>query len=94
MRRIAWTIVALALTAAPAAAQTRSYLMAPVRLADLDVDSNAGERAMERRLEAASRELCATIRSPLFPGAEGRAYKCRREAMAAARARLRLSGHV
>jgi UrcA family protein len=89
MRKLGWMLVSLALVAAPAAAQPRSYLMQPVRLADLNIRSDAGERAMERRLAAASRELCAAIRSPLFPGAEGRAFKCRREALAAARARLK-----
>lgn len=88
MRRLAWTLIAVSLVAAPAAAQPRSYLMTPVRLAGLDIGSDVGERAMLKRLNAASRELCAQVRSPLFPGAEGRAWKCRREAMAAAKARL------
>lgn len=88
MPRLAWMATALVVAAAPAMAQPRSYLMQPVPLADLDVASKSGERAMTRRLAAASRELCAHIRSPLFPGAEGRAYKCRRDAVAAARARL------
>ncbi|MBL8553580.1 MAG: UrcA family protein [Phenylobacterium sp.] len=88
MRRLPWMLVALALIAAPAAAQPRSYLMAPVRLAGLDLDSSAGEKAMLKRLNAASRGMCAQIRTPLLPGAEGRAWKCRREAVAAARARL------
>jgi hypothetical protein len=43
---------------------------------------------MLKRLNAASREMCAQIRTPLLPGNEGRAWKCRREAMAAAMARL------
>ena len=93
MRRHYWILIGLALAiAAPAAAQPRSYLMQPVRLADLNIESDAGEKMMLRRLNAASRELCAQIRSPLLPGHEGRAWKCRREAMGAARARLSARG--
>lgn len=93
MRHLPWMLVGLALigssaVASPAAAQPRSYLMTPVRLGDLNIGSDAGEKAMLRRLDAASREMCAQIRTPLLPGAEGRAWKCRREAMAAAKARL------
>ncbi|MBX3483809.1 UrcA family protein [Phenylobacterium sp.] len=93
MRRLPWmlaasALVGSALVAAPAAAQPRSYLMTPVPLAGLDLGSDAGGKAMLKRLDAASRGMCAQIRTPLLPGAEGRAWKCRREAVAAAKARL------
>jgi UrcA family protein len=86
--RLPWMLLGLSLVAAPAAAQPRTYLMAPVRLGDLNIASDAGEKALARRLDAASRELCAFPRTPLLPGAEGRAWKCRRDALSAARARL------
>jgi UrcA family protein len=85
---VASVLIGATLVATPAVAQPRSYLMTPVRLGDLNIGSNAGEKAMLKRLDAASREMCAQIRTPLLPGAEGRAYKCRRDAMAAAKARL------
>lgn len=70
-----------ALAAAHPAAATPRDLVLAVRV---EVQRDAGEAAMMRRLHQTARELCARTNSPLFPGHEGRAWKCRRAAIAAA----------
>jgi len=81
-------LLALAL-ALPAAAGPRHLLtVAAIPIDDLDLSSEAGAAAMLRRLDRAAREICGFTRSPLFPGAEGRAWRCRREAISAAVERL------
>jgi UrcA family protein len=84
------TALLLALTVAtPAAAGPRHMLtVAAVPIDDLDLRSEAGAAAMLRRLDRAAREICGFTRTPLFPGAEGRAWRCRREAIGAAVERL------
>jgi len=90
MVRLALFFLAVTLVAEPAAAAPRQKMMA-VRLefSDLDLQTEAGSAAAMRRLDATARDLCARIPSPLFPGWEGRAWRCRREVVAAAIARAR-----
>lgn len=76
-------LAALALTAvatAPAAAAQRQTLLA-VRL---EMRRDAGDAALLRQLNTTARALCARTASPLFPRNEGLAWKCRRDAVAAA----------
>jgi UrcA family protein len=88
MVRMTALLLALAL-AAPAAAGPRHILtVASVPIDDLDLRSEAGAAAMLQRLDSAAREICGFTRTPLFPGAEGRAWRCRREAISAAVERL------
>lgn len=89
MRLASALALSMALLCGSAAASPRhSLMMARVELGDLDLNSRAGATAMVRRLEAAARELCATDRSPLLPRAQAYAWRCRRDAVAAAVARL------
>jgi UrcA family protein len=78
--RLALFVVLAAMAAAPAFAGERQTLMAM----RLEVNRLDGDAAMMRRLNITARAMCARINSPLFPGNEGRAWKCRREAVAAA----------
>ena len=75
--------------AAPAAAKPpRTLMVAAIPLSDLDLRSEAGAAAMLGRLDHAARQVCAFTRSPVFPHDEGRAWRCRREAITAAVERL------
>jgi UrcA family protein len=77
------------LTASVAQAEPRRTLaMTRISIGDLDLRSDAGAERLLGRLNAAAGQLCATVRTPLLPAAEGRAYHCRREAMRAAVERL------
>jgi UrcA family protein len=90
MRRIVLLALAAAIAATPAAARPRHIIsMVRIEVGDLDLASEAGASAMMRRLDAAARTLCTVTRSPLLPGHQGRAWRCRRDAVAAAVARLR-----
>lgn len=80
MIRLALIAVLAAAVATPAFAGERQTLMA-VRL---EVARDAGDAALLRRLNVTARALCARINTPLLPGQEGRAWRCRREAVAAA----------
>ncbi len=80
MTRLALFVVLAAMDATPALARERQTLMAM----RLEVNRLDGDAAMLRRLNVTARAMCARINSPLFPGNEGRAWKCRREAVAAA----------
>ena len=90
MTRLAFIALAAALAATPAVASERQTLMA-VRL---EVARDAGDTALLRRLQATARSMCVRTASPLFPGHEGRAWKCRREAVAAALGRRGLDVDV
>lgn len=84
-------LIALALLACTTPAEAgphRVLAMVRVPADDLDLTTEAGAAAMIRRLDAAARQLCAATPSPLLPGHEGRAWRCRREAMAQAVERL------
>lgn len=80
MVRLALVALALAVAATPAAAAQRQTLLA-VRL---EMKREAGDAALLRRLNLTARALCARTASPLFPRSEGLAWKCRRNAVAAA----------
>jgi len=85
MTRLAIVVVAAALAATPAAAGSnmggqRQTVMA-VRL---EMQRDAGDAARLRQINLTARAMCARTASPLFPGHEGRAWKCRRDAIAAA----------
>jgi UrcA family protein len=89
MRRV--VVLALAALLCATAAQARpKYVLAMVRVeaGDLDLATAAGAAAMIRRLDQAASELCAAPRSPLLPGREGRAWRCRTQAVASAVERM------
>jgi len=81
MIRLALVALALAVAATPATAAAQRQTLMAVRL---EVKRDAGDAALLRRLNMTARALCARTASPLFPGNEGRAWKCRRDAVAAA----------
>ena len=84
-------ILALAALLCAGSAEARpKYMLAMVRVeaGDLDLTTDAGAAAMIGRIDRAAGELCAGTPSPLLPGREGRAWRCRKDAMAAAVARL------
>lgn len=90
MRRFAVLTLAALLCATSAQARPKHVLaMVRVEAGDLDLATAAGAAAMIRRLDRAASDLCADIPSPLFPGREGRAWRCRTDAVAAAVERLR-----
>lgn len=90
MLRMGLVLLAAASLAGTAqAAPRRELLMARVQIGDLDLASEAGAATMLSRLSSAARELCALPRSEMFRGREGREWRCRREAVAAAVARLK-----
>jgi UrcA family protein len=80
MTRLALIVFAVAVATTPAVASERQTFMA-VRL---EVSRDAGDAALLRRLNMTARSMCARTASPLFPGHEGRAWRCRRDAVAAA----------
>jgi UrcA family protein len=80
----------LLLAATPAAAETgRTLGLVRVPVGDLDLATSGGAVTMMRRLNLAAAELCAPLRSPIFPREEGRAYHCRKAAIGAAVEQLR-----
>lgn len=81
MVRLALIALALTVAATPAAAASSRQTLLAVRL---EMKRDAGDAALLRRLNTTARALCGRINSPLFPGNEGRAWKCRRDAVAAA----------
>lgn len=85
MTRLALIVLAAALAATPAAASAgqRQTVMAM----RVEMKRHAGDAALLRQINVTARAMCARIASPLFPGHEGRAWKCRREAVAAALSR-------
>jgi len=90
MVRAAPILLAAALLAGSAEAEPRRDLMlARVVLGDLDLSTESGAAAMLQRLKSAARELCDLPRSELFRNTEGLEWRCRREAMEAAVARLK-----
>ena len=81
MIRLALIALALAVAATPAAAGASRQTLLAVRL---EMRRDAGDAALLRRLNVTARSLCARTPSPRFPGNAGRAWKCRRDAVAAA----------
>jgi UrcA family protein len=81
MVRLAIVALALAVAATPATAAVSRQTLLAVRL---EMKRDAGDAALLRRLNMTARALCSRTASPLFPGNEGRAWKCRRNAVAAA----------
>lgn len=90
MPRLVLIALAALVAATPAAAAQRQTLLA-VRV---EMKRDAGDAALMRRLNVTARALCARTVSPLFPGNEGRAWKCRRQAVAAALSRRGLDMDV
>jgi UrcA family protein len=88
MVRTFFLAAALLAAGAVQAEPGRKLVMTRIAVGDLDLQSAAGAERLLRRLNAAAGELCATVRTPLLPAAEGRAYRCRREAVRAALDRL------
>lgn len=77
-------LAALALSAIVAALPATADARATVSAVRLEVQRETTDAAVIRRLEKTARSLCARTASPLFPGHEGRAWRCRRDAVAAA----------
>ena len=81
MTRLALIALAALVAATPAAAAGSRQTLLAVRV---EMKRSDGEAALLRQLDTTARALCARTDSPLFPGREGRAWKCRRDAVAAA----------
>ena len=81
-------LTALALKAGPAFAQevaTGETYVAIVKTADIDLDSEAGQRQLDRRLAQAAREVCGTASETDVEG-KNDVRKCRDETLARAAA--------
>ena len=89
MRFTAVLLLAVLLAPPAAAGPRRELTLTRVFVGDLDLATDAGAAKMFRRLKIAVREACEEPPSPLFPASEGRAWRCRREAMGAVVERLK-----
>lgn len=83
MKMLLLTAIGGALLAAPAAAQQSPYAgrTAAVHYADLDLGTDAGRAALDRRLGAAAREACGTA-SSADPRGQNEVRRCRAETLA------------
>lgn len=89
LKRPLLALAATLVVATPSAAEPRRVLaMARVPVADLDLSTAWGARAMLHRLNAAARELCAPTLSPLLPREPAQAWRCRQAAVGQAVERL------
>ena len=71
----------LAFTAAPALAEPPAPATAKVQLADLDLSTASGQRALDRRLSVAAREVCGTA-SPADLSGQNEARRCFNDTLA------------
>lgn len=73
----------LAVSAAPAVAETQASFQAStvVHTADLDLTTASGQRRLDLRLRNAAAEVCGTA-SPSDLEGQNRARRCRKEAVA------------
>lgn len=65
----------LAFTATPALAEPTAVSTAKVQVADLDLSSSQGQRALDRRLTIAAREVCGAA-SPADLAGQNEARRC------------------
>ena len=71
----------LAFTATPALAEPPAIVTSTVQTADLDLSSSGGQRALDRRLALAAKEVCGTA-SNVDPAGQNDVRKCRKETLA------------
>ena len=69
----------LAAASSPALAQPPEAVTSIVRIADLDLSSPAGQRALDKRLSKAVVEVCGTA-SPSDLAGQGKVRDCRKDA--------------
>lgn len=81
----ALALIASATTIAPTASQAAEpvTITSVVQTADLDLSSAAGQRALDRRIVRAAREVCGTVSDADLEGRNA-ARQCRAETIAAA----------
>jgi UrcA family protein len=90
MIRFSRLLLAVALLAGSAhAGPRRELILARMAVSDLDLSTDSGAAAMLRRLKSTAKQLCDLPRSELFRNTEGLEWRCRREAMDQAVARLK-----
>ena len=88
--RFAVLLAFAALLGSPAVAEPRRELIfIRVTVGDLDLTTQDGAAKMFRRLKGAARAVCQLPPSALFPGSEGREWRCRRDALETAVERLK-----
>ena len=71
----------LAFTATPALAEPPAIVTSTVQTADLDLSSAKGQRALDRRLEQAVKEVCGTASDVDIAG-KNEVRRCRVETLA------------
>ena len=71
----------LAFSATPALAQPPVTATSAVQTADLDLSTAKGQRALDRRLGQAAKEVCGTV-SPADLAGQNEARRCRVETLA------------
>jgi UrcA family protein len=71
----------LAFTATPALAEPPVTITSTVQTADLDLSSKAGQRALDRRLSIAAKEVCGTASDVDIAG-KNDVRNCRAEVLA------------
>lgn len=71
----------LAFTATPALAEPPAIATSTVQTADLDLSSQAGQRALDRRLSQAAKEVCGTASDVDIAG-KNEVRRCRVETLA------------
>lgn len=88
MPRLLLLVATLAAGAAQAEPR-RELIFTRMTVGDLDLATDSGAAAMLRRLKNTAKQLCAIPHSEQFRNTEGLEWRCRREAMDQAVARLR-----
>ena len=68
----------LAFTATPALAEPPALVTSTVQTADLDLSSSGGQRALDRRLALAAKDVCGTA-SNVDPAGQNDVRKCARK---------------
>ena len=71
----------LAFTATPVLAESPATVSSTVQIADLDLSSKAGQRALYRRLSLAAREVCGTA-SPADLAGQNETRRCFKNTLA------------
>ncbi len=89
-RRVAILALLLVGTAAAAAPRSLGEVREQVRVSDLNLASPAGQRVVQRRIEAAVKRVCDAAVSPVesVPRSQRNFEACRRSARAGAYAQL------
>jgi len=71
----------LAFAATPALAEPPAAVSSTVQIADLDLSSKAGQRALDRRLSLAAKEVCGVASDADLAG-QNEVRRCRQETLA------------